>query len=93
MTDCGKKLFEAQLALMAAESEVDDAVARILGFEPDTVLSIGYDYYDESLEIHGVPPDFVCTPEQVAAVKALGVSKFWTHVGDELRAPGQKAYL
>lgn len=85
-----ERLFAAQVEFMAAEEALKIALTSAIGFEPS---HIGFDYYDASVELYGCPVTWL-TPEQVEAVRALGVKRIWAHVAQTPDEPnlGTKTY-
>jgi hypothetical protein len=65
---------------MMATAEAEGALTEIVGVE---LLGIGWDWYDRSFEIYPEEADdIVLTPEQHAAILALGCSRYWINFKD-----------
>ena len=73
-----------------AEIAIKRELEVILGHRPTKITT---DWYDNSIEIFGLPVGFVLTAEQKAAVLAFGFNCFWTHEHpDKKREPGERFY-
>jgi hypothetical protein len=73
-----------------AESQAEQAIENILGIE---LLGIGFDCYDSSFEIYPWEEcDLAPTPEQHAAILALGCLRYWINFPDdtEIYSGGQR---
>lgn len=73
-------LFDAYRAYSDVDWKMYEKVEAIFG--KDTIADIGHDAYDASLEIYA-DADIAPTPEQAAAVIAMGFSRFWINFRDE----------
>lgn len=76
------RYFDAQIAEMGLEAELDDALLSAMGIDPNEPTewpcgNLVYDYYDMSFELRGTRPDWTPTPEQLAATWALGFVHGW----------------
>lgn len=67
------------------ETDVEEAIMRVLGFDPNQAPDYGYcgfshitqDDYDASFELKGCTTKFVLTNEQKAQFRALGFAQCW----------------
>lgn len=74
-------LLNASDAYSNAQWDVEDALEKLFG--ENTILGIGWDSYDSSLEIYVWQADDLCpTSEQRAAILALGFVQFWINFKD-----------
>jgi hypothetical protein len=78
MADQQDCIAERLFAGSSAESELDDKLYN-LGI---TYEKLGWDSYDGSLEIYGVPPDDRLSPEAVAAIFDCGFIKIYVNHTD-----------
>jgi hypothetical protein len=80
------RLWAAERAASRAEDELLDILQSILGDRWDDFTT---DYYDRSIEIYGVPEDFVLDDAGQLALREAGFHRAWTHV-DLRRSGGEK---
>lgn len=71
MTTLSERLFEA--------SRAEGDVGEILGESGIEFDHLGWDSYDNSLEIHGVAVDFRCSSEQLKLVWNMGFTKLYVN--------------
>jgi hypothetical protein len=81
------RLWAAERAASRGEDELLDILQSILGDRWDDFTT---DYYDRSIEIFGVPADFVLDDAGQLALREAGFHRAWTHVDDLRRSGGEK---
>lgn len=84
------------------EVDVEEAIMRVLGFDPDQSPDYGYcgfshitqDDYDSSFELKGCTAKFVLTDEQKSQLRALGFQQCWfCNKGPSEYDPGNYIYF
>lgn len=77
-SDMAAKLFNAQRALCDVQDEIEQELISA-GILPPGWDDWWHDHYDTSIEIKGVPADFVLTDEHLMTLHDMGFSRVWTH--------------
>jgi hypothetical protein len=77
-SDMAAKLFNAQRALCDVQDEIEQKLISA-GILPPGWDDWWHDHYDTSIEIKGVPADFVLTDEHLMTLHDMGFSRVWTH--------------
>lgn len=80
------RVFAAQIAMAKAEDELTDAVMGWLGVAQDAEkcpwINLSWDYYDDSLELHGCPVDLRLTRGEQGAAWEAGFKRIWLNHRD-----------
>lgn len=76
------RFFEASRQSQSLEYELDEAIIRIMGKDPEHPESWGfgditYDDYDASFELRGCTEKFTLTRERKTALRELGFVQCW----------------
>ena len=81
-----EELFAHQIGSMVLESEFDDHIQQIMGWEElDNIPydNTSFDYYDHSFELYGVSDSSITlSDEQKIKLKELGFSRCWFRYSD-----------
>jgi hypothetical protein len=82
-----ERFFDAIYQMSNLEDELDDAVLRRCGVDPEDpgnwpMKNIHYDPYDSSFEFTGIKSDWAPTPEQLRACGDLGLARCWMCYAD-----------
>ena len=72
------ELFNLQLKTSIAEFELTEMFEQFS--DPFTWEDFGYDHYDCSLEIYGVPENYQFEREDLNLLANYGFRQVWTHV-------------
>lgn len=92
-----QELFEASRNINRFEAELHECIGEDFPYDDFT-----YDWYDESLEIFGLPKERDLTEDELARLRDFGFGQVWTHTRkdssyadnglDARRAAGERHY-